>query len=175
MTIQNALVMLLMGICVFTDLRHGKIYNKLTYPAAILGIVISFFQPAPDPAQSAAGLIGALCLYGLLRRFSGMGAGDVKLMAAIGAFKGLPFIVFGSLYIFAFGCLAGVVVLAWKGRLIPALKWVGLTLVSVAVPGRPRPAHEGEMTSMPFAPAIFLGAAYCIYLEIINGQFSLLP
>ena len=175
MTPQNMIVVVLTAICVYTDLRHGKIYNKLTYPAAVLGIALSFFQSSPDPYQSASGLAVALCFYGLLRKLSGMGAGDVKLMAAVGAIKGLPFIIFSSLYIFGFGCLAGLVVLAWKGRLIPSVKWVALTVASVIVPGMERPVREGEMTSMPFAPAIFLGVAYGVYLEIVNGPFSLLP
>ena len=104
-----------------------------------------------------------------------MGAGDVKLMAAVGAIKGLHFVIFSSLYIFGFGCLAGLVVLAWKGRLIPGVKWVALTVASVLVPGIERPIHKGEMTSMPFAPAIFLGIAYGVYLEIVDGPFSLFP
>jgi prepilin peptidase CpaA len=172
MTTQNMVVVLLAVICVFTDLRYGKIYNKLTYPAVVLGIALSFFHSHPDPYQSIAGLFGALCFYGLLRKFSGMGAGDVKLMAAVGALKGLPFVIFSSFYIFSFGCLAGLAVLAWKGRLIPGLKWVALTVASVIVPGRERPVLKGEMTSMPFAPSIFLGVTYCLYLEIVNGPFS---
>jgi len=99
----------------------------------------------------------------------------VKLMAAIGALKGFPFIIFSSVYIFGFGCLAGMVVLAWKGRLIPGIKWVALTVASVIVPGKERPVVKGEMTSMPFAPSIFLGVAYCVYLEIVSGPFTLLP
>src|SRR5262249_41827165 len=102
MTPQNMIVVFLAAICAYTDLRHGKIYNKLTYPAVVLGIALSFFQSNPDPYQSAAGLAGALCFYGLLRKFSGMGAGDVKLMAAIGAIKGLPFFIFSTLSLFAF-------------------------------------------------------------------------
>jgi len=96
-------------------------------------------------------------------------------MAAVGAIKGLPFVIVGSLYIFGFGCLAGLVVLAWKGRLIPGLKWVALTVASVVVPRRERPVLNAEMTTMPFAPAIFLGVVYVVYLEIVNGPFSLLP
>jgi prepilin peptidase CpaA len=175
MTPQNIIVVFLTSICVYTDLRYGKIYNKLTYPAAVVGIALSFFQSHPDQYQSAAGLAGSLLLYGLLRKFSGMGAGDVKLMAAVGAIKGFPFVIFSSLYIFGFGCLAGLAVLAWKGRLIPGVKWVALTVASVIVPGMERPAREGEMTTMPFAPAIFLGVAYGVYLEIVDGPFSLLP
>src|SRR5215510_12580191 len=175
MTPQNIIVVLLTAVCVYTDLRHGKIYNKLTYPAVVLGIALSFLQSNPDPYQSAAGLTGALLLYGLLRKLSGMGAGDVKLMAAVGAIKGLQFVIFSSLYIFGFGCLAGLVVLAWKGRLIPGFKWVALTVASVLVPRRERPVLNAEMTTMPFAPAIFLGVVYVVYLEIVNGPFSLLP
>src|SRR5262245_56803699 len=139
-TPQNIIVASLAAGCVYTDLRHGKIYNKMTYPAAVLGIALSFFQSPPDPYQSAAGLAGTLLLYGLLRKFSGMGAGDVKLMAAVGALKGFSFVAFSSIYIFGFGCLAGMMALAWKGRLIPSVKWVALTVASVIVPGMDRPA-----------------------------------
>src|SRR5262249_21191437 len=145
------------------------------YPAAVLGLALSFFQSDPDPYQSAAGLVGALLIYGLLRKISGRGAGDVNLMGAVGALKGLAFVSVGSLYVLGFGCCAGLVVLAWKGRLIPGLKWVALTVASVVVPRRELPVLNAEMTTMPFAPAIFLGVVYVVYLEIANGPFSLLP
>jgi hypothetical protein len=91
----------------------------------------------------------------------------------LGALKGFPFVFIGSLYIFGFAALAGVVVLARQGRLITTGRWIVLTFASVIIPGMQRPVYPGEMTSVPFAPAIFLGATYCLYLEAVYGAFSL--
>ena len=165
MQLQSLLVVLLTLACAVTDLRRGKIYNKVTYPAAALGLGLSFLSAPPDPLASVAGMAGALVGYGLLCRVGGMGAGDVKLMAAVGALKGLPFVFFGSFYIFCAASLAGVVVLAWKGRLLPVAKWVAGTLLGAVVPGVNAPRLEGRMTMMPFGPFIFVGTAFCVLLE----------
>ena len=61
---------------------------------------------------------------------------------------------------------------AWQGRLVPVLKWVALTLASAVSPKYSRPILQHEMTPMPFAPAIFIGTAFSVYLETINGYFS---
>jgi len=168
-SLQAVLVLLLTAVCAFTDFRQGKIYNKVTYPAAAAGLVLSLASPPPTFAWSLAGLVGALAAYGLLSRVGGMGIGDVKLMAALGALKGLPFIFFASFYIFLAASVAGVAVLAWNGRLLPALKWVGGTLASAVVPGYSPPKLEGGMTTMPFGPSIFIGTAFCLLLEYSNG------
>lgn len=171
--LHNLPILLLVAICVITDLRSGKIYNKITYPVAVMGVTLSFFPGALTPFQSFCGLAGTLLLYSLLHQFGGFGAGDAKLMAAIGAFKGFPFILYSSFYIIVAACVFGLFVLAWKGRLLPAAKWIGGTLLGMVVPGVNRPAMQGEMTTMPFAPAIFVGTAYAIYLETVNGPFML--
>jgi prepilin peptidase CpaA len=111
--------------------------------------------------------------FGLLWYFGGMGAGDVKLLAAVGALKGLPFILNASLYVLFAAAMAGIVLLAARGRLKRTLKWVGLVFASLLVPGIPRPALEGEKTHMPFAPFIFIGVTIAAYLEFANGPFTL--
>lgn len=164
MTYANVLTLAIALAAAASDLARGKVYNWLTYPAAVLGVVLSLILRTPSPVESAAGLATALVLYSLFYRFCGLGAGDVKLMAAIGAFQGPAFIVFSSVYILAFGVVAGLFVLASKGRLFRSLQWVLRT-----VSARPR---ETDLTRMPFAPAIFLGVAYCVYLEAVRGPFA---
>jgi hypothetical protein len=56
--------------------------------------------------------------------------------------------------------------------MVPVLKWVAQTLVSVVSPKYSRPILDHEMTPMPFAPAIFIGSAFGIYLETVYGHFS---
>ena len=172
MSLQSLIVTLLTLICAVTDFRSGKIYNKITYPAALLGLALSFIISPPSPGMSVAGLVAAFFGFSLLYKIGGMGAGDVKLMAAIGALKGLPFVFFSTFYIFCIASLAGIMILAWKGRLIPVAKWIAVTLVSTIIPGQKTFRYEGEMTAMPFGPSIFLGTAFCVYLEAIYGPFT---
>ncbi len=72
------------------DLRWGRIPNRLTYTAIVVGLlargVLAGWRSSVDGL--AAGLIGGgvFFLFFLVR---GMGAGDVKLMTAVGVWSGL--------------------------------------------------------------------------------------
>jgi prepilin peptidase CpaA len=173
MSPQTVLVLLVTLVCSYTDWRKGLVYNALTYPAAAAGILLSFLYAPPDPFLSAAGLVASLFGFGLLWFIGGMGAGDVKLLAAVGALKGLPFILNASVYLLFVASMAGIVVLAARGKLPRTIKWIALVFVSLLVPGMSRPALEGEKTHMPFAPFIFVGVVIAVYLEFANGPFTL--
>jgi prepilin peptidase CpaA len=172
MPLQSAILLLVTAICAVTDARSGKVYNVVTYPTALLGIGLSFYSSPPNPLMSVLGLVVALAFFGFVRRISGMGAGDVKLMAALGALKGLPFLAYSSFYILCAAAVTGLILIAWQGRLVPVLKWVASTLASTVRPKYMRQNSNHEMTPMPFAPAIFIGSVVSLYLEHINGPFS---
>lgn len=168
---QSVILLLVTAICAFTDARWGKVYNVVTYPSALIGLGLSFYVAPPTPLMSVLGLFAGLALFGLIRMISGMGAGDVKLMAALGALKGLPFLLYGTFYILCAATVTALILIAWQGRLVPVLKWVALTLVSAVSPKYLRPNLSHEMTPMPFAPAIFIGSAFSVYLETVHGPF----
>jgi prepilin peptidase CpaA len=172
MPLQSAILLLVTAVCAVTDARTGKVYNVVTYPTALLGIGLSFYASPPSPLMSIGGLIAALAFFGFVRRISGMGAGDVKLMAALGALKGLPFLGYSTFYILCAAAITGLILIAWQGRLVPVLRWVAQTLVSTVHPKYERQNAQHELTPMPFAPAIFIGSAICVYFEHINGPFT---
>lgn len=172
MDVQSVILLLVTAVCAITDARWGKVYNLVTYPSALIGLGLSFYLPPPTPFMSVLGLLAGLVFFGFIRQISGMGAGDVKLMAALGALKGLPFLLYGTFYILCAATVTGLILIAWQGRMVPVLKWVALTLVSVVSPKYARPILDHEMTPMPFAPAIFIGSAFSIYLETVYGHFS---
>jgi prepilin peptidase CpaA len=172
MHFQSIILLVVTSVCAFTDARWGKVYNVVTYPSALIGLGLSFYVAPPTPLMSVLGLVAGLTLFGFIRKISGMGAGDVKLMAALGALKGLPFLLYGTFYIICAATVTALILIAWQGRLVPVFKWVAQTLFSAVTPKYLRPIQNHEMTAMPFAPAIFIGSAFSIYLEAVHGPFS---
>jgi len=78
----------------YYDLRVRRIPNWINVSGAILGVGLNIYFAAlkgdglRGAMLAAAGLLIALCIYVPLYALNGMGAGDVKLMAAIGAIVG---------------------------------------------------------------------------------------
>lgn len=111
--LQAATTALLFGtlaIAAWTDLRRRLILNALTYPAFVAGLALHFLRGGLGDGASTPGLYSGLagagaCLvvYGLFWATGGMGAGDLKLMGAVGAILGFP----GALGAMLFGSLAG--------------------------------------------------------------------
>ncbi len=79
------------------DLRHLVLPDVLTLPLAAAGLVVAWFA-APDAVlDDAAGAVGGFAVFTLVawgyRRWrgrDGLGAGDAKLLAALGAWVGRP-------------------------------------------------------------------------------------
>ena len=76
------------------DLEHQILPNVITLPGIAVGFALSFVAP-PGPFDSLLGIaLGGGVLYAiaagyyLLRQEEGMGMGDVKMLAMIGAFLG---------------------------------------------------------------------------------------
>ena len=76
------------------DLQHRILPNAITIPGAVIGVVLSLFLP-PGWVSSLIGvLIGGGVLFAIgeayyrVRGVDGLGMGDVKMLAMIGAFLG---------------------------------------------------------------------------------------
>ena len=92
-----AVVVALVG-CVF-DLHSRRIPNALTVGAALAAMIVSAFTGGVSGmGSSAAGWAIAAALWLPIYALGGMGAGDVKLMAAIGAWLGPANIIYAVLY-----------------------------------------------------------------------------
>ena len=91
-------------VAVVTDLRSQRIYNWLTFPLIVSGLLLHAVVGGLDGLfMSAAGFGLGLAVMLVPFLLGMMGAGDVKLMAGVGAWIGAS-AVFTA---FIFTCLAG--------------------------------------------------------------------
>ena len=128
--VQIPLVILVITAAVW-DLRTRRIPNWLTLAGVLVGLGLNtFLYWEVDRWMAFKGLGMAFALYFPLFLLRAMGAGDVKLMAAIGSFAGWPnwlaILVITSL----FGGIAAIVVVTSKGRLTRTFQNVWLILIS---------------------------------------------
>ena len=120
-----ALLVASLIVVTFIDFDHQIIPDEISLPGVGLGFLASFFLPEPGWSSSLLGIVagwGSLALvfysYLWLTGREGMGGGDAKLLAMLGAFlgvKAVPFIIFSSSLV---GTVAGlsIMVLQRKGR-----------------------------------------------------------
>jgi prepilin peptidase CpaA len=110
------LLAVLVILAAFWDIRWRRIPNWLTLAGVVLGLALSWFLEVPGILASLKGLGLAFAIYFILYLLRGMGAGDVKLMAAVGATAGMVNWL-GILFLTALiGGVSGVAMVAAKGR-----------------------------------------------------------
>ncbi|HEY7422821.1 MAG TPA: A24 family peptidase [Gemmataceae bacterium] len=75
----------------FIDVYKFKIYNVLIYPLLLAGLIYHVLAGGvPSLANSLAGMLVGFAIFFPFYALGGVGGGDVKLLAAIGAWLGLP-------------------------------------------------------------------------------------
>jgi prepilin peptidase CpaA len=150
------MIPLLLGFaaaCAVTDLRSRRIPNWLTVAGALSGFGFHAWRAGVDGLTfAAAGFGAAFGLYAVLFLLRGMGAGDLKMMAALGAIVGWNnWLLLFVLSAVIGGVVALMVILA-KGR-------VGQTL------GNLRRLPEQKLgqphsLALPHAPVVAVAALF---------------
>jgi len=141
----------------FIDIDHRIIPDQITLPGIPLFFLAAFFLPRFTIMDSLLGILaggGSLYMvawgYHLLTGQEGMGGGDIKLLAMIGAvvgWQGVLFTIFtGSLL----GCIAG---------------------FSLMIKNR-----KGMKLAVPFGPFLSMGAVIYVFFgpSIVHWYFNLL-
>lgn len=136
------LLTLLIGAAVY-DVRYRKIPNWLSMSGIVLGFAINFAIGPPEGGVLFAlkGFAAGFGLYLLLYVLRAMGAGDVKLMGAVGALVG-PERWFGIFLVTAIvGGVMALLLVTARGRLKKTLFNVGFILSEIK---HGRPAYVGK-------------------------------
>lgn len=121
--IFNMLLIITLVICCITDLRVRKIYNKVIFPILFSVFLLHLYLNGfSGITNSFLGFISGIAMLIIPFELGGIGAGDVKLLALIGAIKGWPFAVNTALYMFIIGGLIALVVIIVNKETIKFLK-----------------------------------------------------
>jgi leader peptidase (prepilin peptidase)/N-methyltransferase len=139
----------LLIVCAGIDFDLRIIPDKLTLPGVIMGVIFSvtllagagpragLLKSLGGIAAGAGVLVGIALIYKVVRGIEGMGFGDVKLMAMVGAFLGYK----------------SALVTIFLGSLVGGI--VGIFLM--------RRSAEGMKTAVPFGVFLSPAAIFCIF------------
>lgn len=168
MIVAEGVALIVACVACATDLKSARIPNALTFGAVASGI--AFHTLSPQGAGWAAAVLGLLA--GLLVFFpffalGAMGAGDVKLMAALGVWLGWQPVLSVALYGGLAGGVLAVVVALWHGYLRRALANLGTLLRYWSLVGiKPLPEltlEAGRGLRLPYALPITVGLVVTLW------------
>jgi prepilin peptidase CpaA len=136
-----ALLAVLIAAAIY-DVRYRRIPNWLTLSGVVLGLGLNTFGPDGRGILFAlAGFAVAFAIYMALYILRAMGAGDAKLMAAVGALVGWK-AWFGIFLVTAIiGGTIALLLVMMRGRLKHTLWNVGFIVSEM---GHGRPAYVGK-------------------------------
>lgn len=134
-------------VCTFIDIDHMILPDQFTLSGIVIGLVGAALNPQREFLDALFGVLmgggflwGMAYVYYLLTRQEGMGGGDIKLLAWIGAmlgWKAIPFVIMTSAVV---GSVVGIIT--------------------------SRKQKAGLKTVIPFGPYLALGAV----LYLFGGQ-----
>ena len=157
--------------CAVVDLRTRRIPNALTGAALITGLSINFILFGfTGLLNSLSGLVILTAVLFTPFALGGIGGGDVKMMAAVGALLG-PRLGLASL---CAGVIIGGVVMAAhllrQGQLVATLARIKNMLVAAIGAGSVEPLRVSSMTSnaiaLPYSVPLGLGTLLVAWIGL---------
>lgn len=161
------------AIAAFTDLRSGRIPNVLTFSAILTGLVgHGIGQGIAGAVEAFVAMLICAAVPGIVYKASrgrGIGGGDIKLFAALGALLGPTQGLEVELSSFMLLGLFAMFQLAYRGQLRRMLAGSLRVLVGFFVPSARRAAENDEvvMTTMRMGPAIAVAVVTVMCLPYV--------
>ena len=153
-------LLLILGIAIASDLRWRTIPNWLTGPSILVGLGFhTVMNQLTGFVFSLEGAVLGLGLFVILYVYGWMGAGDVKLYAAVGSFLGPAQTVSAAIVIALVGGLMAIVILGfqqgWRRMGLWLWSYIQTILLTRSVQGVT--PGQGAAPKVPYAVAIGLG------------------
>lgn len=165
-------LLLLLVVATITDIRAKMIYNWNTYPGILLGFGFRWADggmPAFEDSVKGFFVCGGLMLVCFV--LFGLGGGDLKLIAMIGAFLGFERGVEALLWTLVLGGILGGVILVWQIGVLNLVSQVGQHLSRIWQAGGwvPLPPE----TRQPLKQPLFLAPAGLVAVLIVTHDLWL--
>lgn len=158
---REVALLLLVSIAAVNDLATRRIPNRLLLAGLGTALVLDLLSLQPGLALRTAclGLCVGLALFLPFYMVRGMAAGDVKMMAVVGAFVGPGDAFAIALLTWCVGGVMALLLVALRGRLRLALGNLGRMLAGMVMPGARAAVTEPQESagSMPYGAAIAVG------------------
>ena len=163
-------VLLVALLAVPFDVRTRRIPNALSLGAAAAAVCFAFFHAGlPGLTTALAGWVLAAALFFPFFAVGGMGAGDVKLLAAIAAWLGPVDAIYLAFFSSLAGGVAALVVSLKRGYGRLAVSNIWLMLAHWRVVGlRPVPGltlRDSRAPRLAYAVPIAIGALCTLWLH----------
>ncbi|MDI6812992.1 MAG: prepilin peptidase [Desulfitobacteriaceae bacterium] len=154
------------AFAIWTDWRQQKIYNALLVPAFLVAVGLQTYQKGWLGLQESllgAGIGFLLMLIPYL--LGGMGGGDVKFLAVIGAFGGVRFVLAAFLYGALCGGLISAILLARRQALLLTLKRFVYIMPFLTTPkDLAEDIRSARQEKFPYGFALGVGALLALFL-----------
>jgi prepilin peptidase CpaA len=152
------------------DIKSRRVPNFITGPCILLGLILHLLLGGWRQLglAVAAGLICGV-VFLIFHLVGGMGAGDVKLITAVGCIAGLGQVGYLLLLTSLAGGVLAVLFALYKGRLKETLTNLGALVLHFQFEGfRPHPelnVSNSQTLRLPYAVAIAAGTALTAFLQ----------
>ena len=169
MILKIILLLVIISVSAYTDIKENKIKNKYLLVSLILGLVISLLTSGMAGVKdSILGIIVPFVLLFIFFVIRMFGAGDIKLFCTIGAIMGLNFVINNIMYtVFSTGIVI-IIKLIISGELLKILKGMYYYFKSMLVGRCLISFPRIENGRFPFAISILIGT---IIQLILNYNF----
>lgn len=152
-------------ICLVTDLRKQKIYNKVIFPALVAAILFqAVIHGLSGLKLSLLGFTTGFAILLIPYFMGGFGAGDVKLLALIGALKGSQFVINTAIYMALIGGLIALIIIITHKETLNVIKNIFLWIGSLFYGARYKLELPTSvlLKKYPYGVAIVGGAVVCL-------------
>ncbi len=161
-TLVNISLLIPLAVIIsYYDVRYRRIPNAFVLATLAAGIAMNaIFAGLPGVAASVGGCALGFVLMFTLHVFGAMGAGDVKLFAAIGAVTGAPLVLPTFIVVILTGGLLAIVSIVRAGILITTMHRVLQIFVGM-LPGWQMPKFTVPVDrkhTIPYGVAITMGS-----------------